>query len=184
MNRYHILVATLTLALSACAAPLDSQGNTTTPRVFATSSPTATDAPVAQPTATLTLAPTDTLALPPPTPTLFQPTAKVPQKAPAPSPSTTPEEVLYRFDDGVTPPERDIIQKSIALATSYIGGVGQVTVYANTNLDALADAADRFYSRTQSSPASQGFRRVFRTDGAWNCLPHDLWIVAKLLHSR
>ncbi len=161
MTRYHLFVIALALALSACAFPSEMRSPRETTAAPATGPTSGTATMALQPALTQTAAATASLSLVDASPTPDRSTFPATPAPPAAAPSITPDEVQFRFGEGVAPAERAIMQKGMAVATTMLGGAGQVTVYANTDLDALAASAERFYGRSANSPASMSFHSAF-----------------------
>jgi hypothetical protein len=74
--------------------------------------------------------------------------------------------VTFQFDAGVALDQREVIQNGVAFGQMYFGEAGPVSVFASTDLDALAAEADKLYRRSATSESSQDFRRMFST-GQW-----------------
>jgi hypothetical protein len=84
---------------------------------------------------------------------------------PTRSATPTPGKVTFRFDEGVSETERDTIKSSTALAQSYLGGVGDLTVVAFANLDALAEDEDKTINGRVTSKGTKALVELFSTDG-------------------
>ena len=118
--------------------------------------------PTVTPTFTATPTPTNT-----PTPTAtHSPTAtRTPTLTPSPTPTflLTPIGVNFKFDDGVSQSERDIIYNGIALARQSFGDVGPVTVFAYANLETLVPEEAHYYGQSVAGESSKDFRRRFES---------------------
>jgi len=111
-----------------------------------------------------------TAALPTPIPPIATPqpsSTSIPLTAtPQPSQTTPASRITFKFDVGVTQPERDEIQKGMALVTQRLGDVGPLQVYASDNMETMLTESNTYYQRSANSPETKNIRQHF-TDGSW-----------------
>lgn len=129
----------LCLVFSFCVfgVALYSYGDEILVAMVGTPTPTKTATPTRTPTATRTFTPTRTPTV---TPSL------TPTSLPIPS------RFSFKFDDGVEPAQRRLIQDNLAYAYQKLGDVGTIHVYASPNLDHVMQdwSAFRRYSLTSA----------------------------------
>lgn len=131
-----------------------------------TATPTPTSTPTRTSTPTLTPLPTSTATR---TRTATPTFTSTPTRAPTRTPLPAPVNVTFRYDNGVSPQERQEIQDIVSYAQQALGQVGPLTIFAYSNVDALVAEEDKALNRASTSAESIETRRRYEA----NILPAE-----------
>lgn len=125
--------------------------------------PIATSIPSAAPTFTPTVPTVTTISPPMQSPTVTLTPSLVPLSPPPGS--------SFKYDEGVPPEHRAMIEYGVAIASAYWGDAGKFTVYAYTNQDTLVEA----YSQHLKLNLTNALREQKRSAGS-EAVPEGIFL--------